>query len=429
MESNSNPLNRFPPALRLAFGVALVVLASLAGFYWLMDPPRAELQLMGLLLALTAGGSAIAGYGAKRLGWLERAPALHWSFLGGYIFSSLLTFLNVWITAKLMFVSEHDLLLATVLLGFATGLAVLIGYFLSSVMVSRIGSLRQVAETVSQGDFSARANAQGRDELARLSQTFNQMASQLQLARQRQTEMERSRRELIAWVSHDLQTPLASIRAMVEAIADGVVEDPDTRQRYLHTIQREIQGLSALIDDLFQLAQLDAGGLNLDRQMESLSDLISDTLEGFSELAAQRKVSLLGEVEPEIDPVWMDARHIGRVLDNMLKNALHHSPAGGQVRLQARRQGNQVEISVSDSGPGIPPGDLPFIFERFYRGEKSRNRQTGGAGLGLAIARGIVEAHGGQLRAENQPGQGAMFSIRLPSHPPGLEPVKGVKDG
>jgi signal transduction histidine kinase len=407
--------NRFSPPLRLVLGVALIVLVSLWGFYVVMDPPLAELGLMGSLLALTAGGSAVAGYTANRLGWFERSPALRWSFLAGYVLSSLLTFLNVWVTAKLMFVSDHDLLLATVLLGFATGVAIVLGHFLSSALVSRIGQLREVAETVSQGDFSARAHAKGRDELAMLSQTFNEMASQLQAAHDKQSEMERLRRELIAWVSHDLQTPLASIRAMVEALADGVVEDPESVQRYLQTAQREIQGLSVLIDDLFQMAQLDAGGLSLDRQMDSLSDLVSDTLEGFSELAAQRNIGLRGQVDPDIDPVWMDSKRIWRVLNNLVKNALRHTPPGGQVLVQGTRQGGQVQVIVSDSGPGIAAGDLPYVFDRFYRGEKSRNRQTGGAGLGLAIARGIVEAHGGEISVESSPGQGARFCFTLPS--------------
>jgi signal transduction histidine kinase len=395
-------------------GVAFIVLASLWGFYLLMDPVPAELGLMASLLALTAGGSALAGYVANRLGWFERAPALQWSFLGGYVISSLLTFLNVWVTAKLMFVNEHDLLLATVLLGFATGVAIVLGHFLSGALATRIGQLRQVAETVSQGDFSARAQDRGRDELAVLSRTFNEMAGQLQAARHKQSEMESSRRELIAWVSHDLQTPLASIRAMVEALADGVVEEPDSVQRYLRTVQREIQELSLLIDDLFQLAQLDAGGLVLDQQFDSLSDLVSDTLESFSEMAAQREISLNGQVEPGIDPVRMDSKRIGRVLNNLIKNALHHTPPGGEVHVQVLRQAEQVKITVRDSGPGIPVEDRDQIFERFYRGEKSRNRQTGGAGLGLAIARGIIEAHGGQISVESQPGQGATFCFSLP---------------
>ncbi|RPI27506.1 MAG: sensor histidine kinase [Chloroflexota bacterium] len=426
MTQNSLLLNRFSPPLRLILGVIFIVLVSLWGFYMLMRPPQADLSLMGLLLALTAGGSAVAGYAADRLGWFERAPALRWSLLGGYILSSLMTFLNVWVTARLMFFNQHDLLLATVLLGFATGISIVLGHFLTSALVNRIGQLRQAAQAVAQGDFSARTHVHGRDELALLAQTFNDMAGQLQAARQRQSELERLRRDLIAWVSHDLQTPLASIRVMVEALADGMVDDPETAQRYLRTIEREIQGLSILIDDLFQMAQIDAGGLSLDRQMNSLSDLVSDTLEAFSEQASQRQVELFGKVDPDVDPVWMDSQRVGRVLDNLVANALRHTPPGGKVQVLVSRQGDVAQVDVSDSGPGIAPADLPNVFERFYRGEKSRSRQTGGAGLGLAIARGIVEAHGGQISVESTPGQGANFCFILPSGSPDSPAISSI---
>jgi signal transduction histidine kinase len=239
------------------------------------------------------------------------------------------------------------------------------------------------------------------------------MASQLQAADEKQRELERLRTDLIAWVSHDLQTPLASIRAILEALYDGIVEEPETVKRYLHTAQRDVRSLSALIDDLFQMAQLDAGGIPLEIAEASLSDLISDTLESFSELAARQGVSLEGSAGIDVDPVSMDTQRIGRVLNNLIGNALRHTPAGGRVEVQARRANGGVEVSVCDSGEGIRLEDLPNIFESFYRGEKSRSRATGGAGLGLAIARGIVRAHGGEIRVESQPGD-TRFMFTLP---------------
>jgi two-component system sensor histidine kinase BaeS len=147
----------------------------------------------------------------------------------------------------------------------------------------------------------------------------------------------------------------------------------------------------------------------------SLSDLISDTLESFSALASERGVTLSGSAAADIDPVRLDAPRIGRVLNNLIGNALRHTPAGGAVSVSARRESGHVLIEVSDSGEGIRPEDLPHVFERFYRGEKSRNRDTGGSGLGLAIARGIVQAHGGEIRAQSQPGAGTTFHISLPA--------------
>jgi signal transduction histidine kinase len=211
-----------------------------------------------------------------------------------------------------------------------------------------------------------------------------------------------------------LQTPLASIRAVVEALADGVVEDPEMQQRYLRTARKDILSLTALIDDLFQMSQLDAGGLPLDLEYNSLSDLISDTLEEFSHLAENREVSLRGSVSAGVDPVYMDARRIGRVLANLVSNALRHTPSGGTVQVQALRMQDGVMVEVTDTGEGIRPEDLPHIFERFYRGEKSRSRTTGGAGLGLAIAKGIVEAHGGYIDVESLP-ESTRFYFVLPS--------------
>jgi len=231
---------------------------------------------------------------------------------------------------------------------------------------------------------------------------------------EKQRELERLRKDLIAWVSHDLQTPLASMRAILEALSDGVVEEPETVKRYLNTAQRDVRSLSALIDDLFQMAQLDAGGIPLEKENASLVDLISDTLESFSALASQQEITLDGSAEAGVDPVLMDTQRIGRVLNNLIGNALRHTPAKGQIEVRARRAGLGVEVTVHDSGEGIRPEDLPNIFESFYRGEKSRSRATGGAGLGLAIARGIVHAHGGEIRVESQPGD-TRFIFTLPN--------------
>jgi signal transduction histidine kinase len=316
-------------------------------------------------------------------------------------------------TAKLMFASLHDLLLATILLLYASGIAIVIGYFFTSALTDRINQVENAAHAITGGELETRIPVTGQDEIAQLAFTFNSMAAQLQAAAEQRRQVEQLRRDLIAWVSHDLQTPLASIRAVVEALADGVVEDAETSQRYLRTAQRDIASLSILIDDLFQMAQLDAGGLKLDLEDNSLSDLISDTLESFSETAKVNGISLQGSVTPQVDPVWMDAQRIGRVLNNLVGNALRYTPSGGQVRVKGSLLDDMVLVEVIDSGEGIPEQDLPLVFDRFYRGEKSRSRTTGGAGLGLAIARGIVEAHHGQINVESQPGKGTRFFFTL----------------
>ncbi|MCC6501458.1 MAG: HAMP domain-containing protein [Anaerolineales bacterium] len=399
---------------RLALGIIIILVVSLGIFELVMLPPLRDLGLMALYLTITALVSALAGYVAYRMGWINFSPALRWTLLGGYALASVLTFFNVWFSAQMMFASEHDLLLAIVLLVFAGGMAMALGYFLSSTVTERIDQLKSAAEKLAQGDLKTRVAVNGRDEVASLAVTFNQMAEQLQAADNKQRELESLRRDLIAWVSHDLQTPLTSMRAILEALSDGVVEDPETVKRYLHTAQRDVNSLSALIDDLFQMAQLDAGGFPLNRADASLGDLVSDTLESFTQLAKGRAITLEGNVDSDVDPVHMDTQAIGRVLNNLIGNALRHTPANGRVSVWVRRASGRVEITVSDTGEGIQADDVPHIFERFYRGEKSRSRATGGAGLGLAIARGIVQAHGGDIRVESETGKGAQFTFYIP---------------
>ena len=401
---------------RLVFSTLLIVAISLAFFNMLMSPPTNELGLMALFLGITALASALVGYAAYRLGWVSLSPTLRWTLLGGYALASILTFFNVWFSAQLMFASQHDLRLAIVLLVFAGGIAMILGYFLSSTVTERIHLLKGAAEKLAAGDLQTRVPVNGRDEVAALSNTFNQMAEQLQLADQKQRELESLRRDLIAWVGHDLQTPLASMRAILEALSDGVVDEPEMVKRYLLTAQRDVMSLSALIDDLFQMSQLDAGGFPLQSAPSSLSDLVSDTLESFSELAKQQEITLEGEVEQDVDPVLMDTQAIGRVFNNLISNALRHTPSQGRVSVWVRRGHSGVDVTVSDTGEGIRPQDIPHIFERFYRGDasRSRNRITSGAGLGLAIARSIVQAHGGDIQVQSEPGKGTQFTFHLP---------------
>lgn len=400
---------------RFVIGILLIVALSLAFFVLVMLPPLRDLALMALYLGITALISALAGYVAYRMGWINFSPALRWTLLGGYALASILTFFNVWFSAQMMFASEHDLLLAIVLLVFASGMAMVLGYFLSSTITERIHQLKGAAEKLAQGDLKTRVAVNGRDEVAALAITFNQMAEQLQDADKKQRELESLRRDLIAWVSHDLQTPLTSMRAILEALSDGLVEDPETVKRYLHTAQRDVRSLSSLIDDLFQMAQLDAGGFPLQRASASLSDLISDTLESFTELAKQQEITLEGNVDSDVDPIHMDTQAIGRVLNNLIGNALRHTPAQGRVSVWVRRTDKNVEVTVSDTGEGIRSKDMPHVFERFYRGDASRSRHRGaGAGLGLAIARGIVQAHGGDIKVESEIGKGTQFTFHLP---------------
>ena len=426
-------LPRHTPVTRYVVGLALSVVLALVVGYIVLRPPMADLAQLAQQLAATAALSFLAGYVAYRWGWIDRAPRLAYALIGSYVLATALTIFNIWISARLMFLSEHDLLLGSSLLVFAGGIAIAFGAFFSDAVTARLELLRLFAADVSRGRLDARVSVAGQDEVADLARSLNVMAEQLEDGRQRQEELDAMRRELLAWVGHDLRTPLASVRAIVEALADGMVDDPAVTERYLRTAQRDIRSLSNLIDDLFELSQIEAGGLVLHTHPNSMTDLASDTIESFSALAAARGVALSGGVEPDVDPITMDAERIGRVLANLVSNALRHTPSGGEVRVDARRQASAVCVAVTDTGEGIPADQLGRIFDRFTRVERHRerahggdDRDPGGSGLGLAIAKGIVEAHGGSIDIASTVGAGTRVRFCLPDAstvPPRAEAV------
>jgi len=406
--------------LRYLLTIFLILAFTLGLIYLIMHPPMGDLVSLAGLLAVTGLISGGAGFVSHRMGWWRRLPNLAQALALSYMLAAGLTLVNVWVTARLMFINEHDLTLATMLLLFASGISVAFGYFISTSVTQALRNLMKGANNLSEGDFSVRVPVEGEDEVAHLAQSFNEMAERLEQVRKAERALDDARRNLVAWASHDLRTPVASLRAMLDALAESVVDDPETVERYLKQSQQEIERMSALIEDLFELAQIDAGGLELQREAASLSDLVSDTLGAFAARAVERNLSLTGEVSPEVDPIWMAPGKISRVFRNLIENAMRHTPAGGEIHVRAGVEKGAVVIAVSDSGSGIPPEDLPHIFDRFYRGEKSRSREgysSGGAGLGLAIAKGIIEAHGGRIWVESELGRGTVMQFSLPKVP------------
>lgn len=383
----------------------------------LLNPPPQAIHELFILMGVSGSISLLAAYGIYRLGLLHWFRSLRYGLLLLTVLIIGVVFSNVWFLARAMFFEPHDLNLTVIVLIFAAWTALGCGDFISSAFTRRIMTVARGAERLAAGDLSARVPVAGNDEVAGLSDSFNMMAQRLQEAAQQKERLEQSRRDLIAWASHDLRTPLASLQLVVDALVDGVADDEITRQRYLRTAQTEIANLKELINDLFELSQLESGHLDLNLQHTSLSDLLSDTLSTMRAMAERRGVRLDGHVSRDVDPVQIDPEKIQRVLYNLLSNAIRHTPAGGEVQLTAEAAGPGVRVTVTDSGEGIASEDLPHIFERFYRGERARTRERDGergAGLGLAIARGLIEAHRGTIEVDSQPGQGARFIFTLP---------------
>jgi signal transduction histidine kinase len=259
-------------------------------------------------------------------------------------------------------------------------------------------------------------------ELAELSTELELTHERLTQARTRERALEASRRELVAWVSHDLRTPLAGLRAMAEALEDQVVVDPREVSQYHTQIRREVDRLTAMIDDLFELSRIHAGALRLARRMVGLEDLVAEVVASAEPVARAKGVRLSGAAVRGM-PVFVDSAEMGRALRNLVTNAIRHTPPDGGVDVLAEVQGGMACVSVSDACGGIPPGDLPRVFDVAFRGESARTPgPQEGAGLGLSIARGIVEAHSGQIAVRNA-GPGCQFLIRLPLARPGVPAI------
>ena len=250
-------------------------------------------------------------------------------------------------------------------------------------------------------------------ELSDLSAELTATHERLAEARSRERALEASRRELVAWVSHDLRTPLAGLRAMAEALEDQVVVDPREVNQYHSQIRREVDRLTVMIDDLFELSRIHAGALRLTKRMVGLEDLVAEVVASTDPVARAKGVRLTGAAVRGM-PVYVDAAEMGRALRNLVTNAIRHTPPDGDVEVLAEVQSGMACVSVSDACGGIPPGDLPRVFDVAFRGESARTPgPQEGAGLGLSIARGIVEAHSGQIAVRNA-GLGCQFLIRLP---------------
>jgi len=288
----------------------------------------------------------------------------------------------------------------------AAVLSLVLGFATSRLLTAPIARLTAAAQAIAAGDLSQRVDVQSRDETGVLGQAFNDMAASLAAA-------ETARKNLIADVSHELRTPLTVVQGNLQAILDGVYP---LEMGQVTSLYEETRLLTRLVDDLHDLALADAGQLRLERSASDLADLARAAVAQFGPVAEAGEVALGLSLPEERVVVLGDADRLAQVLRNLLSNALRHTPAGGEVAVDLEARGDTVHLRVRDTGSGIAPEDLPRVFDRFYRGDRSRSRQGGGAGLGLAIARQLVRAHGGELTVDSKTGEGTTFSITLPLH-------------
>ncbi len=264
---------------------------------------------------------------------------------------------------------------------------------------------------IAEGNLDSRVRITARNELGELGDAFNIMVDELQQSLAREKTVENSRRELIANISHDLRTPLTSVRGYVEGLRDGVARDPDKIKRYLDVIHEKTLSLDRLIADLFQFSQLDAGQLEMKPEWLGATEMLRDIAQRFQTDIEAAGINMITEIPPDLPAVKVDHDRIEQALGNIIANAIKFTPVGGTISLMAIAEQQGVRVMVADTGEGISAEDLPRVFERLYRGEKSRSRQSGGTGLGLAIAKQIIGAHGGKIWAESEKGHGSRFYL------------------
>jgi len=353
--------------------------------------------MIAFALILAFGGLCAGILGALVV---RRLPTVRLQLSGLVLVAVVLPVGAILLSGVVMFESGHDLTILTVAAGCAG--ALLAAALLVAQPIS--GSIARLADTsreLSAGDLGARAPELPPAELRDLAVAFNGMAGSL-------SQLFDARRELVAWASHDLRAPIANMQAMLEAVEDGLA----TPETYLPALREQVGTLTVLVEDLFELARIDSGALTLELRNAALSGVVHSCLRGVEAEARARQVSLRADVDDAVTARCAPEK-VERVLLNLLTNALRHTPSDGSVVVLVEPERDAVRVTVEDTGEGLSPESVRRMFERFWRGDPARSAR--GAGLGLAIARGLVEAHGGRIWAESRPEGGARVSFTLPT--------------
>jgi signal transduction histidine kinase len=364
-------------------------------------------MLLGVVLAsvLAAG---VLGLGLR---WAHRRiGSLRWTLLLMPVAAVAVATAVVAASTRAMVLTEAESQLVLVALLFGAVLGVGLAVAVSGPLIADLRELAGTARRVAAGDLVVGPGPTRRDEVGALAASLEDMVRQLAALEAQRERDGRARAELFTAIGHDLRTPLASLQAAVEALQDGVASDPD---RYLRAMATDVTSLRALVDDLFVLTRLDAGAFELDRVAIDLSELADGAVEAVAALAARRDVEVV--VTPDGGPATVDAdpRALDRVLRNLLDNAIRHAPAGSVVRVSVLTDGTEATVRVHDDGAGFPDGFAGQAFEPFSRADAARARDGSGAGLGLAIARELVVAHGGRIWIDDGPGATVGFALAV----------------
>ncbi len=316
------------------------------------------------------------------------------------------------IVSLLMILSDHEAALVAAIVLAAGVLAVAGAKLVANGILRDVQAIRDGLAAVGRGQRDARITTTARDELAELAVAANAMIADLQAEEAARDQSDCARRDLVAAVSHDLRTPITSLRLLAEAVGDDIV-DGETRRGYLDRMRTHIDALSALIDDLFELSRLEAGDISWSLERVPLHELVSETVEAMRLQAEAKGVAVLANVPDELRPAHANPEKLQRVLFNLIQNAIRHTPSDGSVVVRAEPVASGIEVEIADSGDGIAPQERDDVFTAFYRGGVDTARTGDGAGLGLAVSRAIVEAHGGRIwLVDSSHGTRVRFSLR-----------------
>jgi signal transduction histidine kinase len=401
-------------SVAIAGAGALATLAIGLGAFGAGEIPKLALMIV-VAIALSGIATMLVAP------WLART-SLRMRLVSIAAFATLVGVANLVVLSLLMLVDGHVATVLAVLLVYSTAVAVAAALATARATSGALSRVGATARRLAAGDLEARTGAlNAGTEIDSLARSLDEMAERLDASIEREREVEAQRRNLVTAVSHDLRTPLSGLRAMIESIEDGVVDDPVTVRRYVQEMGASVDSLVELVDDLFELVQLDAGAIQAETERARVDEVVRSALAACEAQAQTKGLEVEARIEDAAD-IQCSPR-LTRVLQNLLQNAIRHTPSDGSVVIEAHHTERELELTVADTGDGIDGASLDRIFDPFWRGDSAR--ASDGSGLGLALAKRIVEALGGSIAVESEAARGARFAVLVPaseSHAPSLVP-------